>query len=164
MTKQEFYAASQPSNLQIVNKDMYGDESLIITGISFDDVICKYGRTPIKFTTPIIRPLDSLTKECVQADYNEGKPFIPIVELLKTIYPIKDEYKGTIYEIIDIDRSGYPRAYYRYLSTRDIIINPFDVNSMPHWVVQQLLRWHFWPNMPEGEDVIYVTETFNPYK
>lgn len=124
---------------------------------------CSYVGDIMDFT-PIIRHIDSLTRECVQADYNEGKPFVPIVELLKAIYPIKDEYKGTVYEIIDIDRSGYPRAYYRHLATRDIIINPFDANSMPHWVVQQLLKWHYWPNKPESEEVIWVTSEFNPYK
>ena len=25
-------------------------------------------------------------------------------------------------------------------------------------------KWHFWPNMSEIEDVVYVTDKFNPYK
>ena len=30
--------------------------------------------------------------------------------------------------------------------------------------VLKLIEWGFWPDMPEGEEVIYVTEDFNPYK
>ena len=48
---------------------------------------------------PIIRPFESLTKECVQSDYNGGKPFIPIKEL-EILFPLWHFYllddNGTI--------------------------------------------------------------------
>ena len=38
------------------------------------------------------------------------------------------------------------------------------VRVEPFICVMQLFKWHFWPGMPEGEEVVYVTDDFNPYK
>lgn len=36
---------------------------------------------------PVVRPMMDLNKEITDSNYNEGKPFIPIVELAKIIMP-----------------------------------------------------------------------------
>ena len=95
--------------------------------------------------TPIIRPLDSLVKECVQADYNDGKPFVPIEELRECA-------------ICDAD--------YMWLSAIEDDLASVDekLQVAPFHLIILLLKFHFWPNMPEGEEVVWVTDEFNPYK
>jgi hypothetical protein len=39
-----------------------------------------------------------------------------------------------------------------------------DWDMLPSYVTSLLLKFHFWPNKPEGEEVVYVTNEFNPYK
>ena len=98
---------------------------------------CGYSRT-FNESKPVIRHLDTLTQECVQADYNDGKPFIPIVELAWT-------YKAFVHQW---NKANTEAALAR-LRLEDAML---------------LLRWHFWPNKPEDEEVVYVSDEFNPYK
>ena len=150
MTKQEFLAASLPYRAKFINKVTYEDAVMLLHGVVFDEVLSQYGKFSIKDAKPIIRPLDSLTTECVQTDYNDGKPFIPIKEL-ERLFPYCNFYllddNGKI--VIGFDNRDYDN---------DVTIEDMML------IIQQLLKWHFWINMPESEEVVYVTNEFNPYK
>ena len=86
---------------------------------------------------PIIRPMSALTEPCVQADYNGGETFIPVYEIFGNINQFEVECAVHILS---------------------------SMNKMSASNLQQLIKWHFWPNMPENEQIVYVTEEFNPYK
>jgi len=54
-------------------------------------------------------------------------------------------------------------AYFKYDGYEDedsLVLSVYNVFS----IFQQLIKWHFWPSMPEGEKVVYVSDEFNPYK
>ena len=185
MTKQEFLAASLP----------YGQKCYHFDGSRETEHICLIAEyrhdeftiadneqeyyLELKDMIPIIRPLDSLIKECIQSDYNEGKPFIPIVELAKIAEPYS-RYEKIIsfsnqmlkklnsYSVVFYNRGGLGEMYFEYIvdeatfcmideNGKRLVHNQFRL-------FQLLLKWHFWPNMPEGEEVVYVTDDFNPYK
>ena len=185
MTKIEFLAASLPDGLkcEYVHKTL--DKIEVKYKIFKLDCIdfgqsWKYWTSDKEFTKhfslagkgfrgcdfkPIIRHIDTLTQECVQADYNEGKPFIPIVELGKLIrngYWYLDNNGATVADkdlflfLSYTDVDGY--FYCEDLNNGNLV----SVNQLQ--LFQQLIRWHYWPNKPENEEVVYVTETFNPYK
>lgn len=183
MTKQEFLSASLPYGLkhQLTEKGMFNlDEEyprshnncMTIIGTSgneydLSDDNWGVGYIEIDEFKPIIRHIDTLTKECVQADYNDGKPFIPIVELAKMAFPKikKFNVKGNYVDL------GHGYTFHYIKDSFDCKAGYNDQTWDYHCHVlnqlqlfQQLLRWHFWPNMPEGEQVVYVTEDFNPYK
>lgn len=87
---------------------------------------------------PILRPLSDLIKEI---EVN-GEKFVPIAELLKIKYPYRGDFKD-MYASITVDYTGYPSAYYSYMATKDIIINPNDCENLPYWIIQKLFEWHF---------------------
>ena len=183
MKKIEFLAASLPYDIQVMK----------ICGDGVYDTIDKltirnlyeFGISRFK---PIIRPLESLTKECVQADYNNGEPFIPILELAEMVsekyaglYSDKDgniivgydeTYGEDEYEVVDTHIFSYDSDRICFID-KNYFDNDGDVRENSSYIIkdicsfkliQQLLKWHFWPNMPEGEEVVYVTDEFNPYK
>jgi hypothetical protein len=117
---------------------------------------------------PIIRHLDTLTKECVQSDYNDGKPFFPIVELAKTAYPKCNKFDITKDGNVNIGQ-GYTFHIYKcdFDCRRGFNGKTWDYHCfVPNQLelFQLLLKFHFWPNKPESEEVVYVSEEFNPYK
>ena len=153
MTKQEFLAASLPYGIKVLptNTNRYGKTYLnkpcLVRGMDIDCYNQHYintdaglGWTPSFFiyeSKPIIRPITDITKLCIQANYNGGEPFVPIVKLAEMF--------------------GYE------IPTKiGELIAPISVE--PFICVMQLFKWHFWPGMPEGEEVVYVTDDFNPYK
>jgi hypothetical protein len=132
--------------------------------------------------TPIIRPPSDLTKPITQANYNEGKEFVPIVELAKVAFGSnfikqvrvfgEDEY---CVEFIGRGDNGGDNPEYMYnpvvfsfskyhfsfsVSESDTHCAKFNQLQL----FQLLWKWHFWPNMPEGEEVVWVTNEFNPYE
>jgi hypothetical protein len=136
VNKQEFLSTSLPYGLKVSIKN---NDAFKLTSVSCGSItlcgINDFLHKNVSQVTPIIRYIDTLNKECVQADYNEGRPFIPIVEL------------------------GW--SYRFFLEYHSIGINP-GVISLEDSMM--LLKWHFWPNMSEGEEVVYVSQEFNPYK
>lgn len=175
MNKMEFLAASLPYGLKIAN---FNDDNEIT------HIEESYGgryemHSKLSYYKPIIRPLSDLTKECVQADYNDGKLFIPIVELAKIADPYSEHkkevtFKNQVFKTHDsygahfYSENGLSELHFEYVtsdgsfhmacnSAKRLIHNQLQL-------FQQLLKWHFWPNKPENEEVIYVDENFNPYK
>lgn len=64
----------------------------------------------------------------------------------------------------DFDEYGYPAAYYNkiynWVATDAVLFEKPILN-----VKGKLGFWDYdLPDMPKGEEVVYVTETFNPYK
>ena len=119
---------------------------------------------PVRLCTPIVRHLSDLTKECVQADYNDGKPFIPILELANIAScstPWTSVSDGSV------ESSNGIVFYFNE--------NSFDFVLYDHWrdfhvsidfqlkLFQQLIKWHF-DLITEKCSKVYVTEEFNPYK
>lgn len=181
MTKIEFLAASLPYGLKhqltekgIFNLDMEYPNSrnncMKIIGTCGEDYDLSDGDWGVGYIDidefkPIIRHTDTLTQDCVQADYNNGEPFIPIVELGKLIrngYWYLDNNGATVADkdlflfLSYTDVDGY--FYCEDLNNGNLV----SVNQLQ--LFQQLIRWHYWPNMPENEEVVYVTNEFNPYK
>jgi hypothetical protein len=154
MNKIEFLSASLPYGLKntvvkpydytIIGLNLGSEPFISMNRESTGDVHTNFFDKCI----PIIRHLDSLTQECVQADYNNGEPFIPIVELAKmAVNGTEDFIENSIQSIYYfIDNKNFSRMEF-----------------LPFVIIQQLIRWHFWPAMPEGEEVVYISETFNPY-
>ena len=172
MTKIEFLAASLPYGLKcnLIGEYIKGTEFddkpsmkvLIIGGIEYqaycdnrleiectdDDYIYN---VPIEEVFPIIRHLDTLTQECVQADYNDGKPFIPIAKLF-----------GMPSEEIEIKYKD--EFSIEFKNKRNRCFYSLHIPSISLKDAQYLLQWHFWPNKPEGEEGVYISDEFNPYK
>jgi hypothetical protein len=157
MNKNEFLAASLPYSLKCLYKKttfLVSEISLWTVGTNFPTSDCK----------PIVRHMDDLTKPIVQADYNDGKPFIPIVELGKLFvnggYWYIDECGTTVADednyffLSYSDGDGY--FYCEDLNTGSLV----SVNQLQFF--QHLIKWHF--NLIDGSEVVYVTEDFNPYK
>jgi hypothetical protein len=160
MTKKEFMAFSLPYKVSFrieygTTNQPIGDylltgcyDSGVIDGVNYNANVKtdKY--------KPIIRHISDITKPCVQADYNNGEPFVPISELKKICYGLEyTTYNSNCEneELFIISSCGGQSDDYFYFSE---YIKAF----------MMLISWHFWPDMPEGEEVVYVTEEFNPYK
>ena len=148
MNKQEFLAANLPHGLKYQTRICDAVENNLILepsaiskkGFARFDHGGDWGYEAFDDIKPIVRPFDSLTKECVQADYNEGKPFIPIVEIQKRndfIHILNNHFVIGVQTIYEID-------------------------ELPTWVTQLLLKWHF-DLITENCEKIFVTEEFNPY-
>ena len=134
MNKVEFLAMSLPSGLKVQYHD----------GSSIEMTMLKINSS-IDFIFPVIRHPSALTEPCVQSNYNGGEPFEPYEELLKVA--VCDAEKQFIASLLN---------------------NMHDRNKLlrfaPLTFVHLLIKWHFWPYMPENESVVYVDDNFNPYK
>jgi hypothetical protein len=181
MNKLEFSSANLPYRMYVkINPNTTNQKSgdYLLVGVYDSGVIeCVNYDNRIKTDKyiHIIRNLSDLTKECVQADYNDGKPFVPIVELAKYIF----EEVNVLRIKNDEDISGVKFIDYEYNTC--VFVYHYKLNSfcahIEHEVEKYfinvyyqldlfklLLKWHFWIDMPENEEVIYVTDDFNPYK
>lgn len=160
MTKIEFLAASLPYGLHVKTYacQINNMKSELYTSLEYFHEF-EYPKNNENICYAIIRHLYTLTQKCIQADYNEGKPFIPIVELARMAFPMYSITLGEGFAWVDTDWDNLK-----------FIFNDSDFNCEGRRIVnqlqlfQQLIRWHYWPNKPENEEVVYVTETFNPYK
>ena len=140
MNKIEFLSMSLPYRLYIMSKD--GCVDLRALGMISKE--CNISsKLKIKEIRPVIRQLSDITKPCVQSDYNDGEQFVPITELLK-------------FSSFNTDKMSFEEQC--------SFVNPILDISLSLEDATQLIKWHFWPNMPEGEEVVYVTDEFNPYK
>lgn len=55
------------------------------------EFVAKYGIALAGYK-PVLRPMSDLYKEITDKDYNNGKPFVPIVELAKARHPNFNRY------------------------------------------------------------------------
>jgi hypothetical protein len=177
MEKQEFLAASLPYRPKC--KTMLSEGVKDIVAVSFGDHVLfrvapigGYRDFPILTSNiiPIVRHLDDLKKECVQAGYNNGEPFIPIVELVKML-------EGEDILVLECNQMAHliSVAYLDpYKTISKFTYNMYDPTFYSNWentsvpisqlqLFQQLLKWHF-DLITEECERVYVTEDFNPYK
>jgi len=181
MKKIEFLTASLPYELKFKNKNegsieklsgvdtyiaanwtkpQYPDGTLLV--YSSIDYSSMWGIDEIK---PIVRHPSDLIKPITQANYNGGEPFVPIVELAKIVSPHYDWHlhqSGKYATVKDIYGNDFN---FEYDEAYNLFLRENTADSIDQLQLFQLLwKWHFWPNMPEGEDVVWVTNEFNPYK
>lgn len=163
MTKIEFLSASLPYQLKV--KVLCGDGVFDTIDTLTIGNLYELGANRI---TPIVRPLSDLTKECVQADYNEGKPFVPIVELAKLLYIEISWTRDFTLKENRVQFDSYESANEFWYSIEHrcfmVTINGEDVpvhNQLQ--LFQFLLKWHF-NLMDESVEVVNITDEFNPYR
>lgn len=177
MTKQEFISASLPYKLKMKSpygfrpnwKESTGIVRVVnLTGDLYADI---ENRTFTDDFIPIVRPLSNLTKEIVQADYNNGEPFVPLVDLAELMYSdiswtgmfklAGDRVHFDSYESLNEfwydNESGEFETIFK-MGTEDV---QYPCNHLK--IYQQLLKWHF-DLITEDCEKVYVTEDFNPYK
>lgn len=88
---------------------------------------------------PILRPMSDLTKEIKQADYNDGEPFVPIVELAKIGRP-RGNWKLGDGEAVDLTAhfKYAPGIFYHYSDRNEIYLV-----SHQYEMFDQLNAWKF---------------------
>ena len=148
MTKQEFLAASLPYGLKCELEfrpdseipyyyEQEQGKLFTLEGMMLD----WYGNEIIKIT-PIVRPLSDLTKPITQANYNEGKLFVPLYRLL--------ENSGfNVSKMTEAEILEYAEVY----SNIDLI----QLSDLHLYLI-----WHF-DLLDEGIEKVLVTDEFNPY-
>lgn len=162
MTKEEFLAMSLPYELYIQN----GKEADKVVGIVGDSIMTLFrGHLDnvwhIDDAKPILRPLTDLTKPITQKGYNNGEPFVPIVELAKIIYPNHEWRLSGGSLPFAIVGNGYMTFEY------DSGYNVFLCNNSAYLdqlkCFLKIISWHF-NLMDEGEEFVDVnTLDINPY-
>jgi hypothetical protein len=166
MKKIEYLAANLPNGLKFKNKNegsieqlsgidtyitanwtmpQYPDGTLLV--YSSIDYSSMWGIDEIK---PIVRSLSDLTKPITQANYNEGKEFVPIVELLKPQIDLTGFTFKWIGSCVCADWSNNPILSLENLTLR---LDQF----------QLLMKLHF-DLITEDCEKVYVTSEFDPYK
>lgn len=147
MTQQEKYSFHLPYKPVLTYIDCLTNRNrkAFLTGVSEKDVETTYKRKIngcsgdlISFTgnnnikelkvKPYFRPFSQLTKECVQDDYNDGKPFVPIEEV--SIYSNNSEY----------------------------LIEQIKLGFVEFIVIRMLLKWHFCLGFETGEYIEVTNE------
>ncbi|MGL4335547.1 MAG: hypothetical protein ACRCST_01545 [Turicibacter sp.] len=100
-----------------------------------------------KSIKPILSPTSALTKPIQIANYNNGEPFVPIVELEKQGWVINFN-----------KRSRYP--FDMYIGVDGICSSdPLDWSNR---VIEKLNQWHINYRL-SPDQFIEVTDEFNPY-
>jgi len=102
--------------------------------IAINVVSTRYGHKPL------LRPLSQLTQPITVEGYNDGKEFVPVVELLKMKFPHNDY--NSKYGLISVSDSGFPSAYYTYRAQFQLMLN-LETSEYPKWIADQLIKWHF---------------------
>ena len=154
MTKQEFLSACLPYKIHLSRdgkkdggrlRDIRVSNVIGLNGCRLPDrYSVRVGSKSIYYNNienyiPIVRSLTDLTKPIVQADYNDGKPFVPI-DIIQQL-------------------SGYDN-YEKYIGK---IIRLKNIDEFPYYLIEFCLQLHF-DLITEDCEKVYVTDEFNPYK
>lgn len=130
-----------------VNKTYFNP--LILKGFRDEDCIYLHGLSlPQKLSNhaPILFPTSALTKPIQIASYNNGEPFVPLVEIKKNEMS-KDPYSLGIVNWVEI--------YHKF--------GEFNLDNTPFFIIELLNQWHINYRL-SPEQFIEVTDEFNPYK
>ena len=160
MTKQEFCAIGLTNGLKMAEVD---DEGKII-GVK--EIYSGRYNSFIEFPyyKPIVRSLDDLTKPIVQVDYNNGEPFVPIMELAKLALD-NPKSKWKIVDGMAVDDNTNCFLFDKKTFDFNLVSTKLGmVGSIANQLklFQLLLKWHFDLITKEYEKV-FVTDEFNPY-
>lgn len=102
---------------------------------------------------PILHPLSDLTKPITVPGYNDGKEFVPIVELAKidNKWIIEDGLEDRIY--FSPWDTGVCEVFVRTASPEDpriFVFEIYDYLTQPYRIIQKLFQWHFAVDIPDG--------------
>ena len=113
---------------------------------------------------PYLFPTSALTNPIQIASYNNGEPFVPVVEITTEANKREEssEYYSFIYEVRDnwihLSRGSYDD--YERIPIWDI---ENKCSNAPNWIIERLNQWHINYRL-SPEQFIEVTDEFNPYK
>lgn len=130
-----------------------------------------------KSIKPYLFPTSALTKPIQLANYNNGEPFVPIIEMAK--YQYKDVYfeiidnrcigrlnVGVVLEFVIEDEIPFYKEFHNNMfgqSVSDSYDDMFRANINPSEITKLFHQWHI--NIELSPDqFIEVTEENNPYK
>lgn len=90
---------------------------------------------------PVLRPMSDLYREITERDYNNGKPFVPLVELAKVRYPHLASRRfitdAKYVECAENDLSGWEKMY--ELELEDMSVGEFDLLHRLHFDYRGLI-------------------------
>lgn len=158
MNKQEFFSVSFTHKLKVMVDTSHwfepkGDIPMELAGLFDFDGFYTMKYLDSSGTTytdnlwhfkPIVRRLDDIKNSCVQSDFNDGKPFIPI-DVMRDLCTC------------DIDRLFI--ASWEDLWDDAALL----LESAPWKFIQCLAGWHF-DLITEECEKFFVSDIFNPYK
>lgn len=88
--------------------------------------------------TPILRPIEDLCREITHAGYNDGKPFVPIVEFIKLVSKYFKWDNGRHKIKID-DSHIHVRVYSKVLNAwgteMSLHLNPKRIDKLNEWMI-----------------------------
>lgn len=144
MRKQDFMAMSLPYNLKCKYiTDRIQNYSATKYDAEFDNDF------QIIRSIPVIRDTTTdLLKLIVQLDYSDGKPFVPI------------EILSGLKEFNILCNEG---GFIQIRDKKSQQVYSFNSNNPDLKDTLLLIAWHFWPGMSREEQVIYVSNEFDPY-
>lgn len=123
-------------------------------------------KTNNKSYVPLLFPISSLCKEIQLADYNNGEPFVPIVEILKIEHKNWYEEKlGTRYAEIEYKETpNSAKAWFSFMATKDTNLYTLMPWSFPLWIIDLLNRWKIdYRGLINEGLAIEVNSDNNPY-
>lgn len=113
---------------------------------------------------PILFSTSALKNPIQIASYNNGEPFVPVVEITTEANKREEssEYYSFIYEVRDnwihLSRGSYDD--YERIPIWDI---ENKCSNAPNWIIELLNQWHINFRLNPNQ-FIEVTDSFNPYK
>ena len=176
MTKEQFIAMSLFYKLKcqfMESEDRYCRKKEIgtIGGIYNDgSIVCSdtINSCPSKFKL-ILRPLSDLGRSISQANYNNGEPFIPALELIK----LEEKYNKWVdfaptipYDIVILTKPFGQVLKVSKLGTWVIYLSLNEIERAKYYIVSQLVKWHFdiIGLLQKGEAIDVNELDINPYK
>lgn len=117
----------------------------------------------------VLRPLSDLIKPISQANYNDGEPFVPALELIKLEEKYnkwKDIAPTIPYDVAIINK---PFGQVLRVSKFDnwvIYLSLNEIERAKYYIVKQLVEWHFdlFSGTENGVAIDVNTLDINPYK
>lgn len=113
---------------------------------------------------PYLFSFDDIVKPIQIKEVNNGEPFIPIEELLKTTYPDHwAEHKDDRYGLIaSYSHPFVSTACFKNHATLEVSVRKYEVNNFPKIVSDFFIKHHI--NYQLTKDLfIPVTDELNPY-
>lgn len=117
----------------------------------------------------VLRHFSDLIRPITQANYNDGNPFVPALELIK----LEEKYNKWIdiaptipYDIEIINKSFGKVLKVSKLGKWVVYLSLSKIERAKYYIVNQLIKWHFdiADLISKGEAIDVNTFDINPYK
>jgi|SRR5690606_25302957 len=122
-------------------------EDTKLKSLSYNGVVTTLDCCPppnINDCTPHLFSMKDLTTPIRVDGYDDGKEFVPVVELMKyrafdywELLSNEDEPKDIIVRFRSEDDSTYIDEF------APLVVNFSNVQGIPYWIVNLLIKWHF---------------------